>query len=118
MSAPAITTLLTPNPASGNTTTDGTEQTLASGTAAGVYQLLLNAANMVDGDIIELRAYGKANGSDAESQMYMATFAHTQTDKLKASLAIVAPSDVKFTIKRVAGTDRSYQWGVVNLSGA
>lgn len=111
----AISTGLTPNPASGNTTTDGTEQTLASGTPAGTYVLRIDTTNMVDGDTIELRAYGKANGSATEHQCYFASFSNTQTDALKLSPPIPAVEDIKLTLKRTAGTDRAYQWSVVVL---
>lgn len=118
MTAPVITTLLSPNPASGNTTTDGTEQTLASAaSAAGIYQLLIDTTNMVDGDQIELRAYTKSNGSATEHQAYFASFANAQTDLVKMSLPIATAADIKFTVKRTAGTDRAYQWGVLNLCG-
>lgn len=118
LTTPVITTLLSPNPASGNTTTDGTEQTLASGTAAaGTYQCLVDTTNMVDGDIIELRCYTKSNGSATEHQEFYASFGGAQGDAVKASPIIPTAADVKFTIKRTAGTDRAYQWGVNNLNG-
>lgn len=115
---PVLTTLLTPNPASGNTTTDGTEQTLASATAAaGIYLLKIDCSNMVDGDTIELRGYSKVNGSATRRlEEYVSI-----SDGGKGNIPIGpihTPGDVQFTIKRIAGTDRSYQWGVLNFTGA
>jgi hypothetical protein len=103
------------NIATGNTTTDGNEQTLASGTAPGRYCLEVDTANMVDGDTIELRLYGKANGSATQRECYFATFSNTQSSPLKVSPVVPLVQDYKATIKRIAGTDRAYQWGLVSL---
>lgn len=120
MSAPVITTLLTPNPASGSqTATISTEHTLASASSAGgVYLLRVNCVNMVDGDVVELRAYTKASGSDSEAVCYLASFANTQSDVIKLSIPVATAEDIKFTLKQTAGTGRAFPWGVLNLSGA
>lgn len=97
---------------SSNTTTDGSEQTLSSGTTQGNLVLEVDTINMVDGDTIELRGYGKSNGSATEHEIYFATFSNTQSSPLKVSPPVYSVADYKFTIKRIAGTDRAYQWGV------
>lgn len=116
--AVAITAQLTPNPASGNTTTDGTEQVLASSTSVtgGSFVFLIDTTNMVDGDAIELRVFSNAN-SAAYMLAYFASFAGAQTDVLKTSLVVPVESTgrYKVSLKRTAGTDRAYQWKVLQL---
>ena len=113
----AITTKLSTN--SGTVTTDGTEQTLGSTTAisgGATLVLHIDTTNMVDGDVIEIRHYlGKNGGSDIQTDF--ASFANAQGDKLKRCpvLDVHANGRAKFTIKRVAGTDRSYDWWVTEL---
>ncbi len=119
MSGPVVTALLSPNPASGNYTASGSEDTLASGTSApGVFQLRINTVNMADGDILELRVYTKANAGDTEGQAYYASMANAQNDVLKISLPVATAEDIRFTVKQIAGTNRTYQWSVLNLAGS
>ena len=118
MSGPVITTLLSPNPASGNLTADGTEQTLANSTAAsGTFMPRVSLANMVDGDIVEIRGYSKANGSATERQCWICSFANAQGDQLPPLPATPTAEDYKVTLKQTAGTNRTYQWSVLNLNG-
>jgi hypothetical protein len=99
----------------GNTTTDGTEQTLFSTASAGYYGAQIDLTNMASGDAIELRIYGKANGSASEALIFYRSFANVQSEPLKVWPPILSVSDFKFTLKRTAGTDRSYQWGIVSV---
>lgn len=122
MAGPCITTLLTPNPASNNTTTDGTEQTLASSTSlsqGGVFKPVIDLTNMVDGDAIEVRGYQQANGSSSLVQAWVVSFANAQTSITPDLPVIVGLNGlgVKVTVKRVAGSDRAYQWSVANMLG-
>ena len=119
MAGPAITTLLAPNPASGNLTADGTEQTLASSTAAsGVFMPRVNLANMVNGDLVVIRCYMKANGSDTEGLSFSLSFFGVQTDVLPALPAVPTAEDIKFTLQEtpISG-HHTYQWGILNLLG-
>jgi hypothetical protein len=109
----AVATSLTPNPASGNLTADGTEQTLASGTSAGTYQLHINLSNMASGDAVRLRIYSKANSLDTETVVYDRTFANVQGEPLTVSPPHGAVADYKATLQQTAGTNRTYQWAVV-----
>lgn len=114
----AIATTLSPNPASGTTTTDGTEQTLASTTslsAGGIMELQIETHLMADGDAIELRVYLGVNAADRLA--HYASFVNTQTDVCKRSIPVAVPTSGRYkaTIKRTAGTDRAYDWQVVQL---
>lgn len=112
----AVTALLSVNPAVGDTTTDGSEQTLASGTAAGIFELNLNRANMVDGDFVELRAYKKVNDT-TKQQVAFATIARGGDTHVQFG-PIATATYIEFTLKRVAGTDRAYKWSIENYEGA
>lgn len=113
---PVVATGLSPNPASGTTTTDGTEQVLASGTSTpGDYVFALDATNMVDGDTIELRVYTVLKSAGSYRQAYFASFSNTQTDAAKVSICLPSVYGYKATLKRTAGTDRAYDWAVLAL---
>jgi hypothetical protein len=119
MAGPVITTLLSPNPASGNLTADGTEQTLASSSSAsGTFFPRVNLANMVDGDLVVITGYTKANGSDTEAQTWQISFVNKQTDIVPPLPVTITAEDYKITLKEtpVSG-HHTYYWSVLNLNG-
>lgn len=97
------------------TATVPTEHTLATVTDAGTYQLVVDTANMVNGDELDLKIYGKARTGDTERLLYRSSFAHVQTENLKASLAVVSPHHMKVTLNQIAGTSRAFPWAVYEL---
>lgn len=103
------------NTSGSQTATVSTEHTLATITAAGVYVLVVDCANMVTGDECELRIYGKARSSDTERLIYVYGFAHAQGQPLKESVAVPTPHHAKFTLKQTAGTGRAFPWAVYQL---
>ncbi len=122
MAGPVITTLLSPNPATGNTSalTIGTETTLASATSlsqGGTFLPQIDLSNMVDGDVIEIRVYNQANSSSSLVEEISLSFANAQIDLMPPLPAIPATIGWRLTIKQTVGTGRTYQWSVLNLNG-
>lgn len=121
MSSPIITTLLSPNPASGSTTpVVGTETTLASATSlsqGATFLPQIDLSSMADGDVAEIRIYGQANGSSSLVQQCYMAFANAQGDPLPPLPALPATIGWKVTINQTAGTARAYQWSILNLNG-
>jgi hypothetical protein len=120
MAGPIITTLLSPNPASGNQTADGSEDVLASATSlasSGIFLPQVDLSNMADGDIVEIRIYNQANSSSSLVQEVYVSFANAQSDVLPPLPALPATIGYKVTLKQTAGTDRTFQWSVLNLLG-
>lgn len=109
--------------------TVGTEHTLNASafTDSGIYVLSVNTRNMVNGDVVELRAYAKVLTGDANpSLVYQSTYAHQQGDGAapgssaggeidKVSVPIPSPYSVTFTLKQTAGTGRNFDWRVDTL---
>lgn len=118
MAAPAITTLLSPNPASGILTANGTEQTLASGaSAAGLYQLDVDCAAMQAKDEVELRVYKKVNNSAMLGVLWAQSFSGEQAEPIKQLPPVATPGEIRFTLTQSAGENRTYPWAVTNLVG-
>jgi hypothetical protein len=120
MAGPVITTLLSPNPASGSQTADGIEDVLASATAlsqGGTFLPQVDLSNMADGDQTEIRIYNQANSSSALVQEVYLSFANKQSDPLPPLPALPATIGYKLTLKQTSGTNRTYQWSVLNLNG-
>jgi len=98
-----------------STTTDGTEQTLATDTTNKVYVFVVDTSAMAGGDAIEIRIYTKARSGDSSLLAYYVTYANAQGEVNKYSPPIPADIECKVTLKRVAGTDRAYKWALLSL---
>jgi hypothetical protein len=102
------------NTSGSQTAVIGTEHTLATITAAGIYQLMTDIANLAAGEIVELRAYGKARSGDTERLMWgpVSYGPIVPSQLLPPSPAIVTAVSLRFTLKQTAGTGRAFPWAV------
>lgn len=96
----------------------GTEHFVASVNVPGVFVFWVDLANMAAQDFTELRAYkiAKAGGA-VEPHLYWPIYGAPPTwDKIAELLAVTNSltdtNSVRFSILQVAGTGRSYDWGV------
>jgi outer membrane protein W len=94
----------------------GTEQQLGAAiTAGGTYVLVVDTSNMVNGDVIELRAKTKAKAGSTSRLAYMVTYAHVQAELNKYSVPIPVDVEILFTLKQTAGVGRSFDWNILSL---
>lgn len=102
------------NTSGSQTAVIGTEHTLATVTAAGIYELYVDVAALVGGDIVELRAYGKARSTDTERLLYgpFSVGPIVPGQLLIPSPAIISPHSCRFSLKQTAGTGRAFPWAV------
>lgn len=122
MSEPKVTTLLSPNPASGTwaPTDNTTETTLASSTnAPGSYQLRMDTNNQAGGDLIQISYYTYAGGTTERLVVQYTLGPLAPLEKIHIGPAISTSDDYKVTAKLLAGsgTSRSFPWDVQNLYG-
>ena len=100
------------NTSGSQTATLGTEHTLATVTNAGRLTLAVDTANLVDGENVELRIYGKARTGDTERLIASFGYEHAQG----ADLKILGPFDsahhMKLTLEQNGGTGRAFPWAV------
>lgn len=97
------------------TATISTEHTLNSTspeTTDGVYQLFIDLANMVAGDVLEIRIKEKCRTGDTIRQLLLATLSGAQSDPLWASPSFVLMNGWDMTIKQTAGTGRAFPWSI------
>jgi hypothetical protein len=98
-----------------STATDGTEQTLATDTTNKTYVFVIDTAALVNGDTIEVRIKTKALLGGTERLAYIATYANVQLDPIKYSPPVPADISCKVTLKRVAGSDRTFPWKLISV---
>ena len=92
--------------------TVGTKHQLHTTTANGVYMLMVDTTNLVNGDALELYIdVGFATGV-AHVQTHYSIFANVQDDPGKVSVPVVAPYGATFSLKQTTGVSRSFVWCV------
>lgn len=93
----------------------GTEHTLATDTSNRKYKLVVDAANMVVSDVLELRLYTKVLSGDAYQLAYFGSWADVQIELNKYSEVVPANIDIKATLKQTAGTGRNFKWALLDV---
>ena len=93
------------------TATISTEHTLDEETAAGTYVFSVdNAAVMVLGDVLVLRAYKKIDGTNY-ALLFEFTYQHVQTKSvIFPAISLASGKGLKFTLQQTAGTGRAFPW--------
>jgi hypothetical protein len=103
--------------ATGPTTADGTEQTLQDITspAGKVYQIIVYLTNMTAGDHLTLKAFRKADSvSGTLDEIWVAYYAGPRgASQYAVSPYFVGMNNIKFTLQQTAGTNRSYEWEII-----
>lgn len=101
---------------SGTLTSTSAEQTLgASRTDGKTYVLQLDLSNMVAGDQVEIRVKAKVLTGSTERTLYRAVYANAQPYAVVQTPPVPAPYQVTFSLKRLAGTDRDYDYALMSL---
>lgn len=98
------------------TATISTEHDLATDTANHTYVLVVDAAAMVLGDILELRLYTKVRSGGTERLAYVISYQHVQGEPAKYSPPVPANIHLRATLKQTAGTGRAFPWSLLALS--
>lgn len=103
------------------TATVGTEHTLDDVAVAGSFQLMVDMVNMVAGDLVELRVYRIVLTGGTRRVVYFERFGGAQPtdDMIKESLPVsnelTDAGSLRFTLKQVQGTSRTYPWKVLQI---
>ena len=103
--------------ASGTKTADGTEQDLATDTSNKNYVLVVDTANLVNGEAVELRLYAKCLSGGTERLAYMATYVHAQGEPMKYSVPVPADISLRATLKQTAYVSayKDFPWKLLSL---
>lgn len=107
--------MVSENTSGSQTATLTTEHTLATISTAGTFIVNIDAANLVDGEELAIRIYGKARTSDTERKVYEHNIANTQPAPLITSLPYATPHHMKVTIEQNGGTGRAFPWSIYEL---
>ncbi len=78
----------------------------------GTYVLVVDVANLVATERLDLVAYGKARTGDTARVIYRAVIAGSQDDPLVHMVPIPTAHYTKFTLEQNNGTGRAFPWAV------
>src|SRR4030042_3913520 len=87
-----------------------TEHTLATKTTPGVYVLVVDTSNMVNGDIVIFRIKTKNQSGKSSILAYLATYANAQSDDQKYRIPVPVDTEIACTLQQTDGTGRNSDW--------
>jgi hypothetical protein len=97
------------------TATLDTEHTLDTETAAGVYVLVVDTANLANGDIVILRIKTKYATGGTSRIAYAVTYANAQGEPNKYSIPVPVDTEIVCTLEQTDGTGRDFPWNLLKL---
>ena len=95
------------------TATLDTEHTLDTETTAGVYILVVDCSNMVNGDIVILRIKTKYATGGTSRLAFQAAYSHIQAEPNKYSPPIPVDTEIIVTLEQTDGTGRDFPWNLL-----
>jgi hypothetical protein len=96
--------------------TEHTLNTTTPDTTAGIFQFFLDTANLVAGDVLEIRVKRKVISAGTIRQVFSKTIAGVQTDPCFATESLILRHGWDFTIKQTAGTGRVIPWSIEKIA--
>lgn len=78
----------------------------------GAYQFFLDVAAMVAGDKYQVRVYEKCTSDGTQRVVFESILAGAQADPLWVSPCLILMHGWDFTVKRLAGSDRTLYWSI------
>jgi hypothetical protein len=98
------------------TATISTEHAVYDSTTAGTFQFAVDSTNLATGESVELRVYTKViNTSGTYRQAAVVTVLAGDPSPATISPPLLCPNGVKFTLKQLSGTGRSFDWAVWSI---
>lgn len=93
-----------------------TEHTLSTQTTAGVYQLVVDASNLANGDVVTLRLKLKTLSGSTSALAFDQTLAHAQGSPIFISPPVAVAHEIVATLEQTAGTGRSFDWSLMRAT--
>jgi hypothetical protein len=93
------------------------EDTLDTETDPGVYVLVVDTNEMVNGDVLVLRIKTKDKSGGASRLAFQAVYAHIQAEPHKYSPPIPIDTEILCTLEQTDGTGaRDYDWNLLKVA--
>jgi len=97
------------------TATINEEHTLDTETAAGVYVLVVDMSNLVNGDAVTLNIKTKYASGGTSRVAYSASYANVQAEPNKYSVPVPVDAQIICTLKQTTGTGRDFYWNLLKM---
>ncbi len=86
-------------------------------TTAGVYELVVDASDLVNGEALELRFEERARTGDTNRQSIMGRWKHILTSPLCRLGPVGIMHNGTFSLEQVGGSSRTFEWSIRQLDG-
>lgn len=91
------------------------ENFAAADTTNQTYVLVVDTANLANGEEVEFTIYTKALTGGTERIAYRRSYSNAQLEPIKYSPPVPADISFKATVKQTGGTLRAYPWKILSL---
>lgn len=95
------------------TATLNTNHTLTTVTTAGVYQLVVDTALLVNGETLILTLNTKCRTGDTSRIAFRGVYRHAQGDPNKYSPALMIDAEIVAILRQEGGTGRAFPWNLL-----
>lgn len=97
------------------TATLDTEHALSTIVDAGTYVLLVDMANLADGETLQLKAKIKVQSTGTTRLAYHGVYRHGQSEPVVLSIPVPSVNECVFSLEQNGGTGRAFPWEIVAL---
>ena len=94
----------------------GDDNSLASLTTDGVYQVFLDVSALVGADLFRIRIYEKVQSGDTQRVVYEAFIGGPQISPIWSSPALILMNGWDVSLFRIAGSDRTITWSIRQIA--
>jgi hypothetical protein len=85
-------------------------------TTDGIFQCFVDVNALAAGDQFQFRVYEKARGADTQRVVYEAILTGAQAPPIVVTPSLILMNGWDFTLKKLAGTDRTITWSIRQVS--
>jgi len=85
-------------------------------TSDGVFQAFIDLNALATGDEFQIKVYEKCQSSDTQRLVLQSNLVGPQSPPIWVSPALVLMQGWDFTLKKIAGTDRTITWSIRKIA--
>ena len=95
--------------------TVGTEHSLATSTSNGTFVYEVDMSALVAGEVVELRVKGTTLTGGTAAQMWKGTYPAPLTNPRVQSPPVPSDISINVTLKQISGSSRSFPWKLLRV---
>lgn len=92
------------------------EHSLGTTATAGIYQLIVDANALVNGETLVLKCKMNVLNAGTERVLFAQPYTNIQAEPIKESIPVTVPQTSTWTLTQTGGTGRAFPWALIRLA--